>query len=93
MDMQEKEIFQIISIAFFLLIVCVVLFLVVALKHQKKISRMNAARVAAEIELLEAERNRLAAELHDELGPSMALIKTSLECVESPGEANDIYLK
>lgn len=92
MDKTETKIFILVILTLVLLLGCAGVFILAVIKQRNKINAMNKARLVAECDLMETERSKMAADLHDELGPSMASIKRCLECVLNPGEVNETYL-
>lgn len=71
------------------LICCVVLGLVflyfgiTIVRRQRKHYEMQKANFLAEIELLEAERDRIASDLHDELGTLLSITKIQINEIET----------
>jgi signal transduction histidine kinase len=72
----------------------VVLFFISAIvRQQRKVSYWQQARIAAEINTLEAERKRIAGDLHDELGPMLSAIKLQINHLEPEDEAENAVLE
>ncbi len=92
MDTREAEIFRIIVIASAALIVCLALIVTAFVLLYKKIKRMTATKLQDEMKLLEAERERIATDLHDELGPSMSAVKICLENLPKANAAEQLLL-
>ncbi|HMP94491.1 MAG TPA: sensor histidine kinase, partial [Phnomibacter sp.] len=67
------------------------LFIYAVVKENRRVIRWQKQRIKAEIETLEAERRRIAADLHDELGPMLSAIKMQVAHVE-PGNAEETAL-
>lgn len=59
------------------------------LQRQKEQRLLLHTRKDAEIRILEAERKRVAADLHDSIGPALSAVRLKLECIEGleQGEA------
>jgi two-component system, NarL family, sensor kinase len=57
-------------------------FIVSIVRQQRKVSKWQQARIAAEINTLENERKRIAGDLHDELGPMLSAIKLQINHLE-----------
>jgi signal transduction histidine kinase len=72
----------------------VVLFFISAIvRQQRKVSYWQQARIAAEINTLEAERKRIAGDLHDELGPMLSAIKLQINHLEPEDETENAVLE
>jgi signal transduction histidine kinase len=62
-------------------------------RQQRKVSLWQQARIAAEINTLEAERKRIAGDLHDELGPMLSAIKLQINHLEPEDETENAVLE
>ncbi len=75
MDTQEAKIVMAVSVAIFLISLIVILLVILLfIQHRKNIS-LQQKTTMGEIASLEFERARIAADLHDDLGPLLAAIK------------------
>ncbi|WP_276504441.1 sensor histidine kinase [Terrimonas pollutisoli] len=80
------------------LICCVVLGLVflyfgiTIVRRQRKHYEMQKANFLAEIELLDGERNRIASDLHDELGPLLSITKIEINEIKT-GDTESLALQ
>lgn len=72
MDATEAKIFTTILIALGILLLFIIIFLLSTLRHQRKIRQLELQKMQAEITATEKDRIRIAADLHDELGPLLA---------------------
>ncbi len=92
MDTAQKEYFN--SIIIIVIIVGIVLlyFIITAIRYQRRSMRMHKERIQAEIDTLENERKRIAADLHDELGPLLSAVKLQINNLETidPGDLHII---
>jgi len=63
-------------------------FIITAIRYQRRSLRMHKERIRAEIDTLENERKRIAADLHDELGPLLSSVKLQINSLETtdPGD-------
>jgi signal transduction histidine kinase len=88
MDSPEKEYYN--SLVVVLIVVGTVLlyFIITAIRYQRRSLRMHKERIRAEIDTLENERKRIAADLHDELGPLLSSVKLQINSLETtdPGD-------
>jgi len=88
MDTQEKEYYN--SLLIVLIVVGIVLlyFIITAIRYQRRSLRLHKERIRAEIDTLENERKRIAADLHDELGPLLSAVKLQINNLETtdPGD-------
>jgi two-component system, NarL family, sensor kinase len=77
-----------------IIIGAVIIFFVSAIvRQQRKVSYWQQARIAAEINTLEAERKRIAGDLHDELGPMLSAIKLQINHLEPEDETENAVLE
>jgi len=72
--------------ALFVLLCILVYFVVTIIRHQKRKVMLEKEKLVAEVMLLENERARIAADLHDELGSLISAIKLNLHCITVPDE-------
>jgi len=88
MDSPEKEYYN--SLVVVLIVVGTVLlyFIITAIRYQRRSLRLHKERIRAEIDTLENERKRIAADLHDELGPLLSSVKLQINSLETtdPGD-------
>lgn len=61
-------------------------FIITIIKHQRRKLALEKEKLVSEILLLENERSRIAADLHDELGSVISAIKLNLECLNTTDE-------
>ncbi|MEO8711360.1 MAG: sensor histidine kinase [Parafilimonas sp.] len=62
-------------------------------KQHRKIVAWQEARIKAEIDTLENERRRIAADLHDDIGPMLSAIKLHINHVEPVNEEEKIIIE
>lgn len=88
MDSPEKEYYN--SLVVVLIVVGTVLlyFIITAIRYQRRSLRLHKEKIKAEIDTLENERKRIAADLHDELGPLLSAVKLQINNLETtdPGD-------
>lgn len=66
-------------------------FLFVIVRQHKKRAKQYEDRLRMEVELLEAERGRIASDLHDDLGPLLSVIKMNLHLLDTK-DKNDLMI-
>ena len=67
-------------------------FLLSVIWQQRKFRKLNIKKVEIEIDTLENERKRMAADLHDELGAVLSSMKYKLESIDSVSAVDQIQL-
>jgi signal transduction histidine kinase len=63
-------------------------FLVMIIRQQKRTRELYRSKIQAEITTLERERSRIAADLHDELGPILSSVKLRMNCLDLQTDAD-----
>jgi two-component system, NarL family, sensor kinase len=83
MDPKEKEYYE--SLIIIVIIVGIVLlyFIITAIRYQRRSMRLHKEKIKAEIDTLENERKRIAADLHDELGPLLSAVKLQINTLDT----------
>jgi signal transduction histidine kinase len=85
--------FNVAYIASIIIGVVIMFFISAIVRQQRKVSLWQQARIAAEINTLEAERKRIAGDLHDELGPMLSAIKLQINHLEPEDETESAVLE
>lgn len=85
--------FNVVYIASIIITTVILFFIITIILQQRKVSKWQQARIAAEINTLEAERKRIAGDLHDELGPLLSAIKLQINHIEPSNETETIVLE
>lgn len=75
MDAQETSLYTAILIVSIVVAVMIIFFIASIIRQQRKNVELYRQNVLAEITAMEKERARIAADLHDELGPMLSAIK------------------
>ena len=83
MDTTEKEYFDALLIVVAVVGIILSYFMFTAIRYQRRSMRMHKERIKAEIDTLENERKRIAADLHDELGPLLSAVKLQINNLET----------
>src|SRR5205085_6083645 len=63
-----------------------IFFIVTVLRHKKKTAEIYEKQINAEINTLETERTRIAADLHDDIGPLLSSVKLQMSCMNTQDE-------
>ena len=86
MDTQEARIYFAVIAAVVLLVIIISFFAVSVIRQQRRNLALQKANALAEISAMEKERARIAADLHDDLGPVLSVIKFRVDHVEHVDE-------
>jgi signal transduction histidine kinase len=82
MDAHQTTLFHAILIAGGI-IGCIIIYFVISLvRHQRKNQELYKSKILAEVSAIEKERQRISADLHDELGPVLASVKLKLSSLD-----------
>jgi signal transduction histidine kinase len=92
MDPKEKEYYESLIIVVIIVALVLLYFIITAIRYQRRSLRMHKEKIQAEIDTLENERKRIAADLHDELGPLLSAVKLQINNLETidPGDLHII---
>ncbi len=93
MDAQEKEFYQSLLIIVGIAGSILAYFIITAIRYQRHSIRMNKEKIRAEIDTMENERRRIAADLHDELGPILSAVKLQINHLETNLEEDKILIE
>jgi signal transduction histidine kinase len=93
MDAQEKEFYQSLLIIVGIAGAILAYFIITAIRYQRKSFRMHKEKIRAEIDTMENERRRIAADLHDELGPLLSAVKLQINHLETDLEEDKILIE
>lgn len=86
MDSPEAKILTAVLIACVIVGFIIVYFVVSLIRQQRRTLQLNRQNVLSEIAMLEKDRVRMAADLHDELGPLLSQIKFRVNSLEPVDE-------
>jgi len=75
MDAHQTSVYAVVIISSVILGAIILFFIVSIIHHQRRTHALYKLSIEAEITTLEKERSRMAADLHDELGPVLSAIK------------------
>lgn len=93
MHPEETRIFSTILIASAVLALLFAFFVITIIRHQRRKMALENEKLVAEILLLENERARIAADLHDELGALVSAVKLNLQCLDSVSGEDAVILE
>src|SRR5688500_14325525 len=82
MDTEETKIYVTLLISSFVIGAVIIYFIISLLRHQRKNLELHKKNILAEVAGLEKDRSRIAADLHDEIGPMLAAIKLNINAFE-----------
>ncbi len=88
MDSKETKIFTAILIAASIIGVIITYFITTVIRNQRRHLRLQQQLIVTEIATLEKERKRIVSDLHDELGPLLAVVKLQLVSIETNQQEN-----
>ncbi len=92
MDTFQNENIGLLGLTSIILGVILVYFIISLIRHQRRNLKLNQEKVAAEIATLENERRRMAADLHDEIGPTLSGIKLLISSFSAKDEKEEELL-
>jgi two-component system, NarL family, sensor kinase len=82
MDTHQTNIYTAILISSLVLATAIIYFAISMVRQQRKNLQLQRLNLLTEINAIEKERTRMAADLHDDLGPTLTGIKFEVESVE-----------
>lgn len=88
----EQKLLVIALLATVLLLIVTTYFIATLYRQHRRLNRWQEARVKAEVDRLEQERERIATDLHDDIGPSLSGIRLQLDQLEINSEEDKLLL-
>jgi len=82
MDAYQTSIYTAILIASVIIGLIIVYFVISMIRQQRLNQQLYKSKISAEINTLEKERARMAADLHDEMGPVLSSVKLKVNCLD-----------
>lgn len=92
MDPEKAKIFTAILTSAILIGSIIIYFIISIIRQQRRNLELQRLNILTEINTLESERARMAADLHDELGPTLSSIRFRIESVEAADEEEQVML-
>lgn len=93
MDAKEITILTAILISAFVIVFIFSFFTVTLVRQQRKTVALHKRNFLAEVEQIEAERARIAHDLHDELGPLLSAVKMKINSFELTDMEDHVQVK
>lgn len=93
MHAQERSLYLALLVTMLVLLGLVAFYTITLIRQQRRNRRLFQEKVAAEIHTLEKERQRLAEDMHDELGPVVAGIKLKLNSIDALSDIDRVTLE
>ena len=90
MDAQETQVFIFLLIAIVVIATIITYFFISMVRQQKANLELKQKNMVSELNSIERERARIAADLHDELSPILSAIKLKISTFELRGEDDKI---
>lgn len=88
MDPHETKIYYALLTGLTVLLGLVVFFIITILRYHRKTTATRRDRIKEDVNSVEKERERVAIDLHDDLGASLSAIKLHLHRLYQPGDEN-----
>lgn len=90
---QERSLYLALLVTMLVLLGLVAFYTITLVRQQRRNRRLFQEKIAAEIHTLEKERQRLAEDMHDELGPVVAGIKLKLNSIDALSDIDQVTLE
>ncbi len=93
MDAKENTLFIAVVIIAAIVVLIMLYFFIAILRRQRKSIRLYTKGIADEIEQIEKERSRIAADLHDELSPILSAVKMRISSLELSNDGDKFQIQ
>jgi signal transduction histidine kinase len=93
MDPREKELYNSILIVVAVIAAIMIYFIISIIRQQRRYRQLTQQKIKAEITTLENERRRIAADLHDEVGPLLSAVKLQINNIDDIGEEEQAIIQ
>jgi signal transduction histidine kinase len=89
---KEDLLYRTILIVTLIIGIIIVGFLLSVITQQRKWRKLNLKKIETEIDAIENERERLAADLHDEIGAGLTAMKFKLESIDTASSDDQVQV-
>jgi signal transduction histidine kinase len=89
----ESKIYITLAGGLIVLLILVIFFVVTIMKYHRRKVAFNSEKLKADFDQLDRERERIASDLHDDLGSFLSAIKLHLQRIETKDKKSDAILK
>ncbi|HMH22158.1 MAG TPA: sensor histidine kinase [Puia sp.] len=89
----ESKILNITILLSVIIAVIIIYFFVSIIRYHRRYMKLQRERIFAEITIRENERKRIAADLHDSLGPLLSAVKLNISSVDIPHPDDRVVLE
>lgn len=93
MDAHQTTIFNAILLTTGLIGGVLIFFIIILVRQQRINAKLYLSKINAEITALENERQRVSADLHDELGPILSAVKLKISSVDAAHPDDELQLQ
>jgi two-component system, NarL family, sensor kinase len=93
MDPYEAKVYITLLIAAGIMALIIIVFIVTILYHHRKGLLLYKQKINAEITTLEAERKRIATDLHDDLGPLLSAVKLQVNSLDASSPEDQVLIR
>jgi signal transduction histidine kinase len=92
MPAEESNVYTALFMAALVLALILSFFVVSLIRHHKKNIQLHLEKIQAEIKTTEAERSRIAEDLHDDIGPLLSAVKLQISCVNTSNKEDHLLI-
>lgn len=93
MDTQEARVYTVVLIIILGLVIIISAFFLSIFRQQRRMRALQKAAALAELNAMEAERGRIAADLHDDMAPQLSVVKFQIDGVNLTNEEDREQLR
>jgi signal transduction histidine kinase len=93
MDFQETQIYQSLLIAIVVIGCIIGYFIYLFIRQQRKVLRIERQNAIAQVNALENDRSRIAADLHDDIAPMLSAVKMRINSFELSDNEDAVQLE
>lgn len=93
MDAQETAFYTALLISSFIVLTVFIFFTVSIIRQQRRNLELSRRNILAEIAAMEKERSRIAADLHDDLGPLLSVVRFQVDTAKGQEQDDAALLR